>query len=107
MNIKSQKCTGTLKVSENVIVDIALNVIRETEGAVEYVPVKPLQYCGRPGVYVRYVNGAAEITAFVSVAFGCSVQNCAETIQEKIKSCVQDMTGVIVSKVNVRILSLI
>ncbi|MGN0614286.1 MAG: Asp23/Gls24 family envelope stress response protein [Porcipelethomonas sp.] len=107
MNIKSQKCTGTLKVSENVIVDIALNVIRETEGAVEYTPANPFSLCGQSGVSVRFVSGAAEITVLVSVAFGCSVENCAETIQEKIKSCVQDMTGVMVSKVNVRIVSLI
>ncbi|MBQ3565766.1 MAG: Asp23/Gls24 family envelope stress response protein [Oscillospiraceae bacterium] len=107
MDIKSQKCTGTLKVSENVIRDITLNVIRETQGIHEYkIPcIGKLEK--NSSVSVVFRNGAAEITALVSLAFGCKALNCCEAIQQKIKTNVQDMTGVMVTKVNVKIISLI
>lgn len=107
MEINTKKCTGALKVSENVIVDIAANVIRETQGASEYKISNPLDFGKNLSVSVIFNNGAAEITAFVSLAFGSKVQACAEAIQKKIKSCVQDMTGVMVSKVNVKVMSII
>ncbi len=107
MDIKSQKCTGMLKVSENVIIDIAANVIRETQGVVEYRPSDTFGLCKKPSVSVKFVNGAAEITALVSLAFGTKVEKCSESIQKKIKAGVQDMTGVMVSKVNVKVISLI
>lgn len=107
MNIKSQKCTGALKVSENVIIDIAANVIREAQGAAEYKSSDMLGLTKTPSVSVVFNNGAAEITAYISLAFGTKAQTCAEAIQKKIKNSVQDMTGIMVSKVNVKIVSLI
>ena len=106
MDIKAEKCTGALKVSEKVIVDIAANVIRETQGVTEYRIPNPLDFGKNNSVSVVFKNGAAEITVLVSLAFGCKAQT-AEVIQQKIKMNVQDMTGVMVSKVNVKIISLI
>ncbi len=107
MDIKSQKCTGALKVSEDVIINIAANVIREAQGAAEYKASDLLGITQTPSVSVNFNNGAVEITAYVSLAYGTKAQSCAEAIQKKIKSSVQDMTGIMVSKVNVKIVSLI
>jgi uncharacterized alkaline shock family protein YloU len=107
MDIRTQKCTGTLKVSENVITDIAANVIKETQGVCQYKIANPIDFGKNSSVSVVFRNGAAEITVLVSTAFGIKAQSCAETLQNKIKNSVQDMTGVMVSKVNVKIISLI
>ncbi len=107
MDIKPQKSHGTLKISENVITDIAANVIRETKGVAEYRMSDPLGLCPKPAVSVKFINGAAEITALISLEYGSKAQNSAEVVQKKIKSYVQDMTGIMVSKVNVKIISLI
>lgn len=107
MDIKTEKCTGALKVSEKVITDIAANVIREMQGVTEYRIPNPLDFGKSNSVSVVFNNGAAEITVLVSLALGTKAQVCAEMIQNKIKTGVQDMTGVMVSKVNVKIISLI
>lgn len=107
MDIKSQKCVGTLKISEDVIGDITANVIRETKGVTEYKLPNKIGICNKPSVSVKFINGAVEITVFISLAFGSKAQVCAESLQNKIKNYVQDMTGIMVSKVNVKIISLI
>lgn len=107
MDIKSQKCFGTLKISEDVIGDITANVIRETKGVAEFKIPNRIGICKKPSVSVKFINGAVEITAFISLAFGSKAQACAESLQKKIKNYVQDMTGIMVSKVNIKIISLI
>jgi len=107
MEIRTEKCMGALKVSENVIIDITSNVIKEAQGITEYKMASSFEFGKNSSVTVSYDNGAAEITVYVSLAYGVKAQACAEAIQNKIKSCVQDMTGVMVSKVNVRIISII
>lgn len=107
MNIKSNQCSGTIKISEDVIVDIAANVISETEGVTLYNSGRTVKFGNKPAISVIFKDGAAEITVLINVAFGSNVRKCAETIQEKIKSNVQDMTWVMVSKVNVKIISII
>ena len=50
------------------------------------------------------VNGdSVEIYLGVTVDFNCKVKNIAEKIQQKIKDEVQNMTGIIVTRVNVNI----
>ncbi len=107
MNINLKKCSGNIKISENVIIDIAENVINETEGIAGYNSERLIKIGSEPAVSVKFNNGAAEITVLLSAAQGCNIRKCAETVQEKIKSCVQDMTSVMVSKVNVKFISII
>ncbi len=107
MNINSKKCSGTIKISQDVIIDIAANVINEIDGIDVYNADKSIKFVGKPAVSVNFNNGAAEITVLLNAALGCNLQKCAETVQEKIKSGVQDMTSIMVSKVNVKFISVI
>lgn len=96
--------SGTLKISENVISEIAVNAVNETDGVCIY---KTCGLLNQSPVSVRTADGAAEITVLINVKYGHKAQACAEEVQEKIKTVVQDMTGIMVSKVNVKIISLI
>lgn len=107
MNIHSEKCAGALRVSEDVIIKIAANVIRETQGVEEHFVSEPLRMRKTPSISVKFNNGTVEVTALVSLAYGSKAQTAAESIQKNIKNSIQDMTGIIVSKVNVKIVSLI
>lgn len=61
----------------------------------------------QPPVTVKITDGSAEITVLLGIKYGYKAQVCAENVQESIKSSVQDMTGIMVSKVNVKIISLL
>lgn len=107
MNNNSNNCSGTLKVSENVITEIALNAVNETEGVSQYNALKSFGLGNQPPVTVKVTDGSVEITVLICIEYGHKAQICAENVQESIKSSVQDMTGIMVSKVNVKIISLL
>ena len=81
------------KVSEDVISKIAATAASETEGA----------FCGEDNVFVRYSGGAAEINIELSLKEGVRAVCCAESVQEAVRNDVQNMTGITVSRVNVKI----
>ena len=107
MNIYSEKQTGALKISEDVIVMIAANVIRETQGVYEYFALDPMGIFKTPSISARFNNGTVEVTALVNLGYGVKAQAAVESVQKNIKNSIQDMTGIIVSKVNVKIASLV
>lgn len=107
MNIYSEKQTGALKISEAVIVRIAANVIKETQGVYESFALDPLGIRKNPSISARFNNGTVEVTAMVNLAYGVKAQAAVEAVQKNIKNSIQDMTGIIVSKVNVKIVSLV
>lgn len=107
MNNNSNNCAGTLKISENVITEIALTAINEADGVTPYNTLKSIGLGNQSPVTVKITDGSAEITALIDVEYGQKAQVCIENVQESIKSNVQDMTGIMVSKVNVKIISLL
>ncbi len=102
MDTGHKECKGSLKISENAVESIALSVIRETKGVKEHIRASVPGF-GRRSALVRDNGGAIEIDVYIDVEYGVNAQSCAESIQERIKSCVRDMTHVMVSKVNVKI----
>lgn len=107
MNNNSNNCAGTLKISENVISEIALTAINEADGVMPYNTTKSIGLGNQSSVTVKITDGSAEITALIDIKYGHKVQSCIENVQESIKSNVQDMTGIMVSKVNVKVISLL
>ena len=73
MDIKSNKCTGTVKISKDVIIDIAANVISEIDGISEYNEERLFKLGNKPAITVNFNNGAAEITVLLNVALECNV----------------------------------
>ena len=114
--------SGTLKISEEVILTIAKHAINDIKGVEEIVPVnesgiknKPLKKLaskdwGIAGkifgkknnlIKVKLLGDVVEITLAVIVKQGHKVTMIAENIQNAVKSSVQSMTGITVSRVNV------
>lgn len=52
-------------------------------------------------VIVEIVEGTAEVTLYLKVLFGARVPSLAEKVQKSVKSAIQNMTGVTVSRVDV------
>ena len=105
---------GSLQISTEVIGKIARCAALEIEGVAEVS-------CGKQNrkvkdlleranvqspVTVEMRDGTAEITLEIVAAFGARIPAVAEKVQENVKSAVQNMTNVTVSRVNLVIAGL-
>ena len=112
MDNQNEKTNGSLKVSAAVIVSIAEAAAAETEGvavtsgnklaAAENAPfmtrfVSPIR--------VRLAADSAAISVSIVTLSGFKAYEVAKAVQEHVKSAIQNMTGITVSKVNVRIVA--
>ena len=99
---------GSLQISTEVIGKIARCAALEIEGVAEVS-------CGKQNrkvkdlleranvqspVTVEMRDGTAEITLEIVAAFGARIPAVAEKVQENVKSAVQNMTNVTVSRVD-------
>lgn len=104
---KTDKHTsGSIKVSDEVLIQIAETAACEIEGVAtvndRLLPPSTLSTLRGP-VRVKVNSGAAAIKLDISVLDGYNAVNVAEDIQRSVKSAVQNMTGFTVTKVDVNI----
>ena len=105
---------GSLQISTEVLGKIARCAALEVAGVAEVS-------CGSPNrkvkdfleranvqspVTVEMRDGTAEITLHLVVAFGARIPSVAEKVQENVKTAVQNMTNVTVSRVDLVIAGL-
>ena len=94
---------GSLQISTEVIGKIARCAALEVNKKVkELLAAASIQ----PPVTVEMRDGTAELTLNLVVKFGAKIPAVAEKVQENVKSAVQNMTNVTVSRVNLVIAGL-
>ena len=108
MEVSKSKATGgSLQISTDVIAKIArlatleiegVSDIAEPESGVQGFFRKVAAY--RP-ILVELSDGIAEITVNIVGEYGCKIAPLCEKVQENVKTSVQSMTSITVSKVNV------
>ena len=110
MEQKTENNIGTLKVSAGVIVSIAETAAAETEGValgsdgrIAVLAKTPLSSKLGSPIRVRLSADSAAIDIEIVTAAGYKAFEVARAVQEHVKSSVQNMTGIAVSKVNVKI----
>ena len=98
---------GGLRISGDVIAKIARLATLEVDG-VEDISAGADGVQGlfrrvslQKPVIVQFTEDVAEITVHIIVAYGRKIPPLCEKIQENVKSSVQNMTSITVSKVNV------
>lgn len=102
---------GALKISGNAVLRIAETATAEVRGVALTAENKiavpkgalPFSDIFSPPVKVRLSASAAVIDISVVILQGFQAHRVAQAIQESVKSTVQNMTGIAVSKVNVKI----
>ena len=104
---------GSLQISTEVIAKIARCAALEVEGVAEVScgtqnkKLKDLLEASiEPPVAVEMRDGTAELTLHLIMASGARIPAVAEKVQENVKSAVQNMTSVTVSRVNLVIAGL-
>ena len=101
---------GTVKVSNEVVMAIAAVAAMEVKGvfamqgnaAREIVTMLGFKSLSQ-GVSIQYNTGDCKITVGIILDYGYSIPKVSALVQEKVKSSVENMTGLDVSCVNVRI----
>lgn len=104
---------GSLQISTEVIAKIARCAALEVEGVAEVScgtqnkKLKDLLEASiQPPVAVEMRDGTAELTLHLIMASGARIPAVEEKVQENVKSAVQNMTSVTVSRVNLVIAGL-
>ncbi len=113
MEKKVSSSTGNLKVSNDVIVKIAELAAAEISGvATENGRLMTSKSCAgiasffSSPVQASVSKEAAVINVSIITEQGFKAVNVASSVQESVKSAVQNMTGIPVSKVNINVVGI-
>ena len=108
MEVKnSDMMRGSLQISTDVIAKISRLAALEIEGVKAVScgnsPVKGLftKVNIRKPVEVELSDEVAQITVYIIAQYGYRIPSVSEALAQSVKSAVQNMTGITVSKVNV------
>ncbi|MBO5248110.1 MAG: Asp23/Gls24 family envelope stress response protein [Clostridia bacterium] len=102
---------GSIRISDEVIADIAIKAARDVEG-VASVHQRLLENAKSlmssrvtfvKGVTLAPSEAGLEITVQISVLFGVKVQEVCAVVQREVADAVADMTGISVRCVNVAV----
>ncbi|MBR5375668.1 MAG: Asp23/Gls24 family envelope stress response protein [Lachnospiraceae bacterium] len=102
------KSIGEVKIADDVVASIAVLAAREVEGfddmAGNITRLMNAVKANRPrGIRVDVVNNMARIDLTARLKYGYNVRETSAKLQEKIKSAIENMTGLDVTNVNIRI----
>lgn len=109
--IKDDKL-GEVKIADEVVAIIAGLAATEVEGVssmagnitnelVSKLGMKNLS----KGIRVEVEEGVAKVEVALNIAYGHAIPEVSEKVQEKVKTAIENMTGLEVSGVDVRIAS--
>lgn len=109
--IKSDEI-GEIRVSEEVVAIIAGLAATEVEGVssmagnitneiVSKLGMKNLS----KGIFVEVIDEEIKVDVALNIAYGYAIPEISAKVQEKVKSSVENMTGLTVAVVNIRIAS--
>lgn len=101
---------GTVKIADDVVAVIAGLAATEVEGVVSMsgnISKELMSKMGvknlAKGVKVDVFNKTVKVDLSLIVAYGYNIPAVSQKVQEKVKSTVENMTGLEVTDVNVRI----
>ena len=109
--IKSDQ-VGDVRIADEVVAIIAGLATTEVEGVssmagnitneiVSRLGMKNLS----KGILVEVMENAVKVDVAINIAYGYSVPEVSAKVQDKVKSAIENMTGLTVAVVNVRIAS--
>ena len=110
-NIKSDQ-PGEVKIADEVVAIIAGLATTEVEGVssmagnitneiVSRLGMKSLS----KGIQVEVSDNEVMVDVAINIAYGYSIPDVSTKVQEKVKTTIESMTGLEVTKINVRIAS--
>lgn len=101
---------GTVRISEDVVTSLAAAAVTDIKGVEKirpkYSSIRRFLKNDKP-LEVRVTSDVIEINTDVILKYGYNAVSVCEKIQESVKSEIQAVTGITVSKVNVTVSGII
>lgn len=109
MEIISKSSMGELIISDEVLSSIAVNAAKDVDGVSSFCnkPVDVVNTIKQGSlkvmspVRIKQENDSFSISIYINIAPGKKFQTVATQVQSAVKESVQNMTGKLVTKVNV------
>ena len=102
--LKEENKTGSVRIADTVVAHIATIAAGEVEGV---VPQAGSLNKAAKGIKVEIKNGNVNVDMAVSIQYGFNIPEVSTKLQGKVKSAIENMTGLNCSNVNVRFSSVI
>ena len=104
---------GEVKIADDVVAAIAALAASEVEGIAaisgsmtkEIVTKRGMKNLSR-GIRIHVEDGKVRVEASITMEYGYSIPKTCAQVQERVKSAIENMTGLEVSEVNIRIVGL-
>ena len=108
--ITCREANGSINISEEVISSLVREAVSQIEGVaglsntsgaelVELIGIKTLS----KGVKVEVTEEHVSVNMALNLKYGYSIPDVCEKVQEKVKNAIENMTGLMVLDVNIKI----
>ena len=101
---------GEVKIADDVVATIAGLAATEVEGVAAMSGNLTNEIVGKlgmknlsKGVKIEVIDKAVTVELSITMKYGYSIPKTSSTVQEKVKTAIENMTGLNVSEVNIRI----
>ena len=101
---------GEVRIADSVVANIALLAAKETEGvfdtvgnAANEIMTKVGVKSASKGVRVEIAEGIVSVDLALIMQYGFNIPNTCKKVQDKVKNAIENMTGLKVGDVNIRI----
>lgn len=108
--IKTEENLGEVKIADEVVAVIAGLAAMEVDGVASTVGNATKELVNKlgkksfsKGVKVDVLEGIVTVSLSMNMKFGYSIKEVTEKVQEKVKSAIENMTGLEVADVNIRV----
>lgn len=110
--LKDDESEGVIKIADDVVAMVASLAATEVEGVTALVGNITNELMGKvgmkkltKGVKVEVKDGIVHADLSISVEYGFSIPLTSRKVQEKVKTAIENMTGLEVADVNIHIVS--
>lgn len=108
--IKSDENLGEVKIADEVVAIIAGLAAMEVEGVSSMAGNATRELIAKlgmkslsKGVKVDVLDGIVTVTLALNMSYGYSIKDIIAKVQEKVKAAIENMTGLEVADVNIRV----
>jgi len=109
-NIEGKNCITEVKIASDVVASIAALAATEVDGVCEMagnIKNELVSYLGwnslSKGVKILMENNIVHVNMMVVTRYGYSIPKISEQVQARVSQQIENMTGLTVSEVNVRV----
>lgn len=108
--IKSDENLGEVKIADEVVAIIAGLAAMEVEGVSSMAGNATRELIAKlgmkslsKGVKVDVLDGIVTVTLALNMSYGYGIKDITAKVQEKVKAAIENMTGLEVADVNIRV----